>query len=227
MGSSRTRDQTRVPCIGRQFLNHCTTREVREGFLKATFGVRAAGWITFFWLAGGEVTGWRLGNLNHQPSGSNQSGVCVLVVSVWSPSSTREGLGSWKTCVQLYCIYWYLQEELGLCFITELLFLDCFSFVSAFPHFLISNCLSLLFGTQGRPRRQKPFSTNNLQVPAPLIIPAAWVSQGTCHAFWDARVLTGWLKSTCKVYMYLLRTMTSQCDSVMYLYWVKHYKGWV
>ena len=26
--SSRTRDQTRVPCLGRQILNHCTTREV-------------------------------------------------------------------------------------------------------------------------------------------------------------------------------------------------------
>ena len=32
MGSSWTRDQTYVPCIGRQILNHCTTREVpREG----------------------------------------------------------------------------------------------------------------------------------------------------------------------------------------------------
>ena len=28
MGSSWTRDRTRVPCIGRQILNHCTTREV-------------------------------------------------------------------------------------------------------------------------------------------------------------------------------------------------------
>ena len=28
VGSSRTRAQTRVPCIGRQILNHCTTREV-------------------------------------------------------------------------------------------------------------------------------------------------------------------------------------------------------
>ena len=28
MGSSQTRDQTRVPCIGRWILNHCTTREV-------------------------------------------------------------------------------------------------------------------------------------------------------------------------------------------------------
>ena len=30
MGSSRTRARTRVPCIGRQILNHCSTREVRE-----------------------------------------------------------------------------------------------------------------------------------------------------------------------------------------------------
>ena len=28
VGASRTRDQTRVPCIGRRILNHCTTREV-------------------------------------------------------------------------------------------------------------------------------------------------------------------------------------------------------
>ena len=28
VGSSRTRAQTRVPCIGRRILNHCTTREV-------------------------------------------------------------------------------------------------------------------------------------------------------------------------------------------------------
>ena len=27
VGSSRTRAQTRVPCIGRQILNHCATRE--------------------------------------------------------------------------------------------------------------------------------------------------------------------------------------------------------
>ena len=28
MGSSRTRAQTHVPCIGRWILNHCATREV-------------------------------------------------------------------------------------------------------------------------------------------------------------------------------------------------------
>ena len=28
MGSSQTRDRTRVPCVGRWILNHCATREV-------------------------------------------------------------------------------------------------------------------------------------------------------------------------------------------------------
>ena len=31
VGSSQTRARTRVPCIGRQILNHCATREAREG----------------------------------------------------------------------------------------------------------------------------------------------------------------------------------------------------
>ena len=30
VGSSQTRARTRVPCIGRQILNHCATREARE-----------------------------------------------------------------------------------------------------------------------------------------------------------------------------------------------------
>ena len=30
VGSSRSRAQTRVPCIGRWILNHCATREVRD-----------------------------------------------------------------------------------------------------------------------------------------------------------------------------------------------------
>ena len=30
VGSSQTRARTRVPCIGRQILNHCTTREARQ-----------------------------------------------------------------------------------------------------------------------------------------------------------------------------------------------------
>ena len=30
VGSSQTRARTRVPCISRQILNHCTTREAQE-----------------------------------------------------------------------------------------------------------------------------------------------------------------------------------------------------
>ena len=36
VGSSQTRARTRVPCIGRQILNHCATREARiKVFLKS------------------------------------------------------------------------------------------------------------------------------------------------------------------------------------------------
>ena len=34
VGSSWIRDRTRVPCIGRRILNHCTTREVPVCFLR-------------------------------------------------------------------------------------------------------------------------------------------------------------------------------------------------
>ena len=34
-GSSRTRDRTHVPCIGRRILNHCTTREVPHFYIKS------------------------------------------------------------------------------------------------------------------------------------------------------------------------------------------------
>ena len=40
-------------------------------------------------------------------------------------------VGQLEDCVPLFCVS--LGEELGL-FIPELLSLDCFSFVSAFPH---------------------------------------------------------------------------------------------
>ena len=67
----------------------CSKTQTRDrwlsgnGFnLKATFGVRAAGCMTFFGLVGGEVTRWCFQNLNHQPPGSNHSGVCILVLSI-------------------------------------------------------------------------------------------------------------------------------------------------
>ena len=36
VGSSQTRSRTRVPCIGRQILNHCTTREALLYVFKCT-----------------------------------------------------------------------------------------------------------------------------------------------------------------------------------------------
>ena len=62
----------------------------REVLLKATLGGRATGCVTFFSLVGGEVTGWCFRSLSHQP-GSDQSGVCVLVLSLKLPSSTWVG----------------------------------------------------------------------------------------------------------------------------------------
>ena len=38
VGSSQTRARTRVPCIGRQTLNHCATREAPSPFLKRSLG---------------------------------------------------------------------------------------------------------------------------------------------------------------------------------------------
>ena len=43
---------------------------------------------TILWLVDGEVTGWWFENLNHQHSGSNQSGIYVFVASVQLPFST-------------------------------------------------------------------------------------------------------------------------------------------
>ena len=38
VGSSQTRARTRVPCIGRQTLNHCATREALSQIFEALFG---------------------------------------------------------------------------------------------------------------------------------------------------------------------------------------------
>ena len=92
--------------------------------------------MTFFWLVDGEITGWCSRNLNHQTSGSNQSGVSAP--SYHSPPweggggqmGGEEGLSVCKTI--LLCIS--PEEELGLCFtiitfLAWLLFL-CFCILS-------------------------------------------------------------------------------------------------
>ena len=81
------------------------------------------------------------------------------MVSLQSPSAVWAGVlvpaEQLKDTHQVVlCIPW---EEPGLCLNAELLFLDHLSFLSAFPPYLISNCLNLLFGAQEKPRRLKPF----------------------------------------------------------------------
>ena len=95
-------------------------------------------------------------------------GPCVCGEHAVTTLHLNEGLkflqNSSKMCIRLLCLS--LQERLGLYFIIELLFklsllflLTAFLFVF-FLHFLsslISNCLSLLFRIQGRPKRQSLF----------------------------------------------------------------------
>ena len=49
VGSSQTRARTRVPCIGRQILNHCATREVLIFFFNGEISRR-------FWITRGGCT---------------------------------------------------------------------------------------------------------------------------------------------------------------------------
>ena len=52
----------------------------REELLKAKFGVRPAGCVTFFWLEGGEVTGWSFRNLVLSLKLPSSSWVVALVL---------------------------------------------------------------------------------------------------------------------------------------------------
>ena len=103
-------------------------------------------------LVGGELTGWWSRNLNHQSSGSNQSGVHMLVLSLpWG-----RDLGSCsgtQICIRLPCVTLGRTRTLPHHCTA---FLDCLSFVCAFPHYLQK--LNLPFGTQGRNKRLELFS---------------------------------------------------------------------
>ena len=51
VGSSRTRDRTLVPCMGRQILNHCATREVLMWtFLKSLLNLLQYCFCSTFWF---------------------------------------------------------------------------------------------------------------------------------------------------------------------------------
>ena len=97
---------------------------------------------TFFGLVGVETMGWCSRN---------------LVLSLKLPSSLwASALVPLEKFKDIFvCVS--LEEEPGLYFIAALL-LHSFSFVSASPHFPISNCLNLPVGTQGKSRKLKPFT---------------------------------------------------------------------
>ena len=109
----------------------------QERVFKEKFSGRAAECVTFFWLVGGEVTGWCSRNLSLQSSGCKQSGVQVLVLSLKLPSSSwvRVLVPAELRDIYVKLSYISFEEEPGPCPIPPLLFLDCFLFVSAFPHF--------------------------------------------------------------------------------------------
>ena len=88
----------------------------------------------------------------------------VCIRSLWWGKIWIRSLWCRKICIRLLCIS--LEEEVGLYFIAELLFNP--SCLTAFPLFqhsltsLISNCLSVLLGTQGRPRRLNLFNKQGM-----------------------------------------------------------------
>lgn len=84
-------------------------------------------------LLGGKVIGWCSRNFNHQPFGSSQSSVLVLVLSLKLISSTWVGALIPIEVVTLLCVF--LKEEPGPCPKSTLLFLEGSSFVSAFHPF--------------------------------------------------------------------------------------------
>ena len=107
--------------------------------------------MTFLWLVGGEVKGWCSRYLSHQPlvptsSASFHPGVTILHLG-GGPSSCQRT----QRCVSDCYVYPLGRSRdqvpsLQYCF-----------FLHSLPS-LISDCLNLPFGIQGRSRRLKPFS---------------------------------------------------------------------
>ena len=110
---------------------------------------RVSSWI-FFWLVDGDII-W---NQPHQPSGSNKSGIYLLVNRRQLASPTWGGLQYLQISSKiLFCVS--LEGEPGPCPKASLLFLLTAPPLSPHPLFsLISNCLNLPLGIQGRSWRQ-------------------------------------------------------------------------
>ena len=143
----------------------------------ATFGVRAAGCVTLFWLVGAEATGnlvlriscsaWRY----HPPPG-------------WGPQFCRR--------TQRYCYAYFLSRNqdptsrLNYHLIVPPLFLY------PLPS-LISNCLNLSFRTQGRSRRLNEayvLQTRNGEDRADLYSRVPWILHSFNSGNWTTLALT-------------------------------------
>ena len=101
---------------------------------KETFGVRAAGCVSFNWLVGGEAT--ELCSRN-------------LVLSLKLPSSTWVGAPVLQNSKYCYACFLSKNQDLASRLYPHLIVL---LFLYPLPS-LISNCLNLPFVTQGRSRR--------------------------------------------------------------------------
>ena len=98
-------------------------------------------------LVGGELTGWWSRNLNHQSSGSNQSGVHMLVLSLPWGRDLSSCSGT-QICIRLPCVTLGRTRTLPHhCAAPSWPPLLCFCVPSLSS--LISICLNLSFVTQG------------------------------------------------------------------------------
>ena len=91
VGSSRTRARTRVPCIGSQILNHCTTREVPLAMVFFFFNKFI---YLFIWLCWVFVSVRGLSPV--AASGGHSSSRCASLsllrpLLLWSTGSRRAG----------------------------------------------------------------------------------------------------------------------------------------
>ena len=107
----------------------------KRGFYRQDLGCRLQRvWLSSDWLA----VGGYFRNLKYQLSGSNQSEFQGLVTAQPEVSISTAGPQLlWKNpelCIRLFCPSPASPEGTRICPITALVFLDCFSLASAFPH---------------------------------------------------------------------------------------------
>ena len=96
VGSSQTRDHTHVPCIGRQILNHWTTREAQKGQFKGSGWGRGVG----------QGPLWKLlliTDTSLAPAGPGLSHSCLF-------SHLREGSAAFLRCVE-FPIFSYFNPD--------------------------------------------------------------------------------------------------------------------